>query len=257
MQDKVNSDPHTSAETTHFGYEQVPVDQKVKRVAGVFSSVAGKYDIMNDIMSLGTHRLFKRLTVELSGVRKGHQVLDLAGGTGDLTKLYSKAVGDTGTVYLTDINAEMLTVGRDRLIDAGVVGNVQYIQANGEHLPFPDNFFNCITIGYGIRNFTDKEAAMKELYRVLKPGGRFLILEFSKPNNELLSKAYDVYSSLWPKIGKTLVGDADSYQYLVESIKMHPDQETLKGMMTDAGFDKVEYHNLLSGISAIHRGLKY
>jgi len=257
MQDNVSSDPQTSAETTHFGYEQVPVDQKVKRVAGVFSSVAGKYDIMNDIMSLGTHRLFKRLTVELSGVRKGHQVLDLAGGTGDLTRLYSKAVGDTGTVFLTDINAEMLSVGRDRLIDAGVVGNVKYIQANGECLPFPDNFFNCITIGYGIRNFTNKEAAMKELYRVLKPGGRFLILEFSKPNNELLGKAYDVYSSLWPKIGKTLVGDADSYQYLVESIKMHPDQETLKAMMTEAGFDKVEYHNLLSGISAIHRGLKY
>jgi len=251
MQDK------GASETTHFGYEQVPVEQKEKRVAGVFSSVASKYDIMNDIMSLGTHRLFKRMTVELSGVRKGHKILDLAGGTGDLTKIFSRTVGDAGAVYLTDINAEMLKVGRDRLFDAGVAGNIEYIQANGESLPFPDNFFDCITIGYGIRNFTNKEAAMIELYRVLKPGGRFLILEFSKPTNEFLGKAYDVYSSLWPKIGKTLVGDADSYQYLVESIKMHPDQETLKGMMVAAGFEKVDYHNLLSGISAIHRGFKF
>ena len=244
-------------ETTHFGFEQVPVDQKEKRVAGVFSSVASKYDIMNDVMSMGSHRLFKRFTVELSGVRKGHRVLDLAGGTGDLTKLFSKIVADTGTVFLTDINDAMLRVGRDRLIDEGIVGNVEYIQANGEQLPFPDNFFNCITIGYGIRNFTNKDKALVELYRVLKPGGRLLILEFSTAQNPILKKAYDIYSSFWPKIGDALVGDSDSYQYLVESIRVHPDQDTLKEMMTQAGFDKVEYHNLLSGISAIHRGIKF
>ena len=249
--------PKTEKKTTHFGFEQVPTGQKEKRVAGVFSSVAGKYDIMNDIMSLGTHRIFKRFTVELSGVRKGHTVLDLAGGTGDFTKLFSKIVGDSGKAYLTDINDAMLRVGRDRLIDAGIVGNVEYIQANGEQLPYPDNFFNCITIGYGIRNFTNKEKALVELYRVLKPGGRFLILEFSTPNNPMLSKVYDMYSSLWPTIGDKLVGDSASYKYLIESIKMHPDQDTLKGMMSDAGFDKVEYHNLMGGISAIHRGIKY
>ena len=254
---KTSSPSHQKQQTTHFGFEQVPLDQKEKRVAGVFSSVANKYDLMNDIMSLGSHRLFKRFTVELSGVRRGHIVLDLAGGTGDLTKLFSRIVGDSGMVYLTDINADMLSVGRDRLTDAGIVRNVQYIQANGEYLPYPDSFFDCITIGYGIRNFTNKENALVELYRVLKPGGRFLILEFSTPNNPLLGKAYDAYSKLWPTIGKTLVGDAASYRYLVESIKMHPDQETLRAMMLAAGFDKVEYHNLLGGISAIHRGLKF
>lgn len=245
-----------SNETTHFGYSQVPVQEKHKLVAGVFHSVAAKYDMMNDLMSLGTHRIFKRFLIELSGARPGQRILDLAAGTGDISKLFSRIVGPQGLVVLTDINDSMLRVGRDRLLDKGTAGNVQYAQANGETLPFADDYFDCTTIGYGIRNFTNKEKALVELKRILKPGGRLLILEFSKPQSGLLSKAYDAYSSLWPKVGQAVAGDADSYQYLNESIRMHPDQETFKKMMEEAGFERVEYYNLLGGISAIHRGFK-
>lgn len=248
--------PSVDQKTTHFGYKQVPVEEKEQHVAGVFHSVAAKYDVMNDIMSLGTHRIFKRFLIELSGARKGHKILDLAGGTGDIAKLFSKVIGQEGEIMLTDINDSMLVVGRDRLLDAGIAGNVNYVQGNGEKLPYPDDYFDCVTIGYGIRNFTDKQKALCELYRVIKPGGRLLILEFSKPQNELVSKAYDVYSSMWPTVGRVIANDAESYQYLNESIRMHPDQETLKAMMETAGFERVDYYNLLGGVSAIHRGFK-
>lgn len=246
-----------SGATTHFGYKQVPVESKHKHVAGVFHSVASKYDMMNDLMSLGTHRVLKRYLLELSSVRKGQQVLDLAGGTGDITKLLSKNVGPSGRVMLCDINDSMLSVGRDRLLDDGFAGNIHYVQANGEVLPFEDGFFDCVTIGYGIRNFTNKPKALVELLRVLRPGGRLLILEFSKPQSEFVSKAYDIYAKSWPIVGKLVAGDSDSYQYLNESIRMHPDQATFKQMMEDAGFEQVEYFNLLGGVSAIHRGFKF
>jgi len=241
--------------TTHFGYQEVPLSEKVKKVAGVFSSVAPKYDLMNDVISLGTHRVFKRMAMALSGVRAGHKVLDLAGGTGDFTKLFSPIVGSTGRIYLSDINYAMLEAGRERLIDDGIVGNVDIVQANGEFLPFPEDYFDCLTIGYGIRNFTNKPDALKEAKRVLKPGGRLLILEFSKPKSGLLSKAYDIYSSAWPTIGKVLANDSDSYNYLNESIRMHPDQDEFKAMIEEADFTEVKYHNLLGGISAIHVGV--
>lgn len=244
------------AATTHFGYETVHVEEKAGKVAGVFNSVSSKYDVMNDVISLGSHRIFKRFTMELSGVRVGNVVLDLAGGTGDFTKLFSPIVGSEGTVYLSDINYSMLLEGQKRLLRDSVADNVQFVQANGECLPFGDNFFDCVTIGYGIRNFTDKPKALTDILRVLKPGGRLLILEFSKPNGPLLNKGYDLYSKLWPVAGKLLVGDGKPYQYLVESIRMHPDQETFKNMMKDAGFDRVEYFNLFSGISALHRAIK-
>lgn len=244
------------AATTHFGYETVPVDEKAGKVAGVFNSVSSKYDLMNDVISLGSHRIFKRFTVELSGVRPGSVVLDLAGGTGDFTKLFSPIVGSEGTIYLSDINYSMLLEGRKRLLNDNTVDNVQFAQANGECLPFVDNFFDCVTIGYGIRNFTDKPKALLEILRVLKPGGRLLILEFSKPTGSLLSKGYDLYSKLWPLAGKILVGDDKPYQYLVESIRMHPDQEALKKMIEDAGFERVQYYNLFGGISALHRAIK-
>lgn len=242
--------------TTHFGYQQVPVEEKVARVGQVFHSVASKYDVMNDLMSLGTHRLIKRFTVELSGIREGQRVLDLAGGTGDFSIRFSSLVGRTGQVVLADINASMLSVGRDRLTDKGITGNVNYAQVNAECLPFADNTFDCICIAYGLRNVTDKDAALRSMYRVLKPGGRAMVLEFSKPRSELLGKAYDGYSALWPIVGKLVTGDADSYRYLVESIRMHPDQETLKKMMMDAGFDDCRYHDVMGGICAIHLGFK-
>ncbi|MDB2552937.1 class I SAM-dependent methyltransferase [Gammaproteobacteria bacterium] len=245
-----------AAATTHFGYETVPVAEKQQRVGQVFRSVAQRYDVMNDLMSLGTHRLIKRFTVELSGLRKGHKVLDLAGGTGDFSLRFSPIVGAEGQVVLADINEAMLAVGRDRIIDKGAAFNVDVAQVNAECLPFADNTFDCITIAYGLRNVTNKDAALASMRRVLKPGGRVLVLEFSKPKNEIVRKGYDAFSKLWPLAGKVIVGDAASYQYLVESIRMHPDQETLLGMMQDAGLTDCKYHNLINGVSAIHVGFK-
>ncbi len=217
-----------SSDTTHFGYQQVKTADKEKRVADVFHSVAAKYDIMNDLMSFGVHRLWKCFTIEYSGVRRGQRVLDIAGGTGDLTLKFSRLVGSEGQVVLADINDSMLKVGRDKLQDRGAGANIRFVQANAEALPFPDNYFDCITIAFGLRNVTDKDAALASMARVLKPGGRLLVLEFSKPGNPLLSKFYDTYSfSLLPAMGKLVAGDADSYRYLAESIRMHPDQETL------------------------------
>jgi demethylmenaquinone methyltransferase/2-methoxy-6-polyprenyl-1,4-benzoquinol methylase len=244
-------------DTTHFGFEQVAYDDKVNKVAGVFHSVASKYDVMNDLMSFGIHRVWKRYTIEMSGVRPGHHVLDLAGGTGDLAAKFARIVGQQGSVTVADINDSMLKVGRERLTDKGIAGNVQYVQANAECLPFPDNHFDAITIAFGLRNVTDKDAALRSMYRVLKPGAPLLVLEFSKPESALLNKMYDTYSfKLLPTMGKVIADDPDSYRYLAESIRMHPDQETLKGMMSDAGFEKCEYFNLTGGIVALHRGYK-
>lgn len=238
-----------------FGHRKVAPDEKTRLVRGVFDSVADRYDLMNDLMSFGTHRLFKRMTLQMSGVRPGNRVLDLAGGTGDLATLFAPVVGDEGLVILADINAEMMRVGRDRLLDRGVNG-VSFCQADGEHLPFADGTFHCISIGFGLRNFTDKVAALAEFHRVLKPGGVLLVLEFSKPANPVVDVGYRAFQSLWPGLGRLLVGDSASYQYLVESIDTHPSQEALKLMMEDAGFISVEYHNLLTGIAAIHRGVR-
>jgi len=243
--------------TTHFGYEQVEVEKKAERVAEVFHSVAAKYDLMNDLMSAGVHRLWKRFTIEASAVRAGHKVLDIAGGTGDLSYQFARLVGPTGQVVLADINASMLKVGRDRLIDRGIAGNLQVAQADAQYLPFPDNTFDCITIAFGLRNVTDKDLALRSMLRVLKPGGRLLVLEFSKPQHSLLEKVYDTYSfKLLPFMGKVITNDADSYRYLAESIRMHPDQETLKGMMTEAGFVNTSFHNMTGGIVALHKGFK-
>ena len=251
------TDKSSSDRTTHFGYQTVRESEKAAKVAEVFHSVAAKYDLMNDLMSAGIHRIWKRFTIELSGVRPGNRVLDIAGGTGDLTRKFSSLVGPTGEVVLADINASMLRVGRDRLLDKGVAGNVRFVQADAEKLPFPDNYFDCITIAFGLRNVTHKEDAIASMLRVLKPGGRLLVLEFSKPENELLSKAYDQYSfTMLPLIGRMVTGDPESYRYLAESIRMHPDQETLKGMMETAGFARVTYHNMTGGIVALHRGIK-
>lgn len=242
---------------THFGYQQVKTEDKVNHVADVFHSVASKYDIMNDLMSMGIHRIWKRFTIELSGVRKGHKVLDLAGGTGDLTMKFSDIVGPEGSVVLADINDSMLKVGRDRLMDKGYTSNIEVVQANAEALPFPDNHFNCVTIAFGLRNVTDKDKALRSITRVLKPGGKLLVLEFSKPENPLLTKAYDLYSfTALPAMGKLIAGDSESYKYLAESIRMHPDQETLKGMMENAGLVNCRFHNMTGGIVALHTGVK-
>ncbi|WP_257286075.1 bifunctional demethylmenaquinone methyltransferase/2-methoxy-6-polyprenyl-1,4-benzoquinol methylase UbiE [Endozoicomonas sp. SESOKO1] len=243
--------------TTHFGYRDVPESEKAGLVAGVFHSVASSYDVMNDLMSMGIHRLWKRFTIELSAARPGHVVLDIAGGTGDLARQFSRIVGERGRVVLADINESMLRVGRDRLTDQGIVGNMAFVQANAECLPFPDNTFDCITISFGLRNVTDKDAALRSMCRVLKPGGRLLVLEFSKTNNPLLTRAYDAYSfSLLPMMGKLVAGDSESYRYLAESIRMHPDQEALEGMMKAAGFVNTAYHNMTGGIVALHKGVK-
>jgi demethylmenaquinone methyltransferase/2-methoxy-6-polyprenyl-1,4-benzoquinol methylase len=243
--------------TTHFGYKTVNVEEKAGKVAEVFHSVAGKYDLMNDLMSGGVHRLWKRMTIEMSGVRRGNSVLDIAGGTGDLTAKFSRIIGPEGTVVLADINDSMLKVGRDRLMDRGMVTNIKFSQADAQYLPFPDNTFDVITIAFGLRNVTDKDLALRSMLRVLKPGGRLLVLEFSKPGNPLLSKVYDTYSfSILPKLGKLFASDADSYQYLAESIRMHPDQETLQSMMDSAGFANTDFHNMTGGIVALHRGVK-
>ncbi|MEQ8409300.1 MAG: class I SAM-dependent methyltransferase [Gammaproteobacteria bacterium] len=250
------SDSREDESTTHFGYQQVPVAEKVERVGQVFRSVASRYDLMNDIMSLGSHRLVKRYTVELTAIRNGQTVLDLAGGTGDFSIRFSPLVGPTGKVVLADINEAMLQVGRDRLIDLGINDNIEVVQVNAEELPFADNSFDCICIAYGLRNVTDKDAALASMNRVLKPGGRVVILEFSKPRNALVGRAYDAYSKLWPIAGQMVVGDSQSYQYLVESIRMHPDQETLLGMMENAGLSNCRYHDVMNGVCAIHVGFK-
>jgi demethylmenaquinone methyltransferase/2-methoxy-6-polyprenyl-1,4-benzoquinol methylase len=244
-----------SENTTHFGFKTVAESEKAHKVGEVFHSVASRYDLMNDVMSAGLHRLWKRFTIESSGVLPGNRVLDIAGGSGDLSRLFAKKVGKLGKVILTDINASMLSVGRDRMLDEGLA--VPAAQCDAEKLPFPDNYFDCVSVAFGLRNMTHKDLALKEMLRVLKPGGRLLVLEFShvwKP----LQPAYDAYSfKLLPVMGKLLASDADSYRYLAESIRMHPDQETLKQMMLDAGFDKVDYHNLTAGVVAMHKGVKY
>lgn len=245
-------------ETTHFGYQTVAKDAKKALVTGVFDSVAQKYDVMNDVMSFGIHRLWKRQTIDSSAVRKGQTVLDLAGGTGDLAAKFSRIVGPEGKVVLADINDSMLKVGRDKLRDMGIVGNVEYVQANAEELPFADNHFDLITIAFGLRNVTDKDKALRSMLRVLKPGGRLLVLEFSRPQHDLLNTLYDFYSfNVLPQMGGLIANDKDSYQYLAESIRMHPDQETLKAMMSEAGFEQVTYQNMTGGIVALHRGFKF
>ena len=242
---------------THFGYKEVDKDAKAGLVAGVFHSVASRYDLMNDIMSAGIHRLWKRFTIELSGVRAGHSVLDIAGGTGDLAAKFAEIVGAEGLVVLADINDSMLNVGRDKLIDKGVLEGLTFAQADAQYLPFADNSFDCITIAFGLRNVTDKSLALSSMLRVLKPGGRLLVLEFSKPTNPLLGKVYDAYSfNVLPRLGQLIAGDAESYQYLAESIRVHPDQETLKDVMSDSGFEQCEFFNMTGGIVALHRGLK-
>lgn len=244
-------------DTTHFGYKDVDKNAKAGLVANVFNSVAASYDLMNDLMSVGIHRLWKRFTIELSGVRRGNAVLDIAGGTGDLAAKFAEIVGPEGRVVLADINDAMLEVGRDKLLDEGRIGNIEFVQADAQFLPFPDDSFDCITIAFGLRNVTDKDLALRSMLRVLKPGGRLLVLEFSKPESELLSKAYDTYSfRVLPVMGQLVANDSESYQYLAESIRMHPDQDTLRDMMEDAGFTQCEFHNMTGGIVALHRGVK-
>jgi demethylmenaquinone methyltransferase / 2-methoxy-6-polyprenyl-1,4-benzoquinol methylase len=240
--------------TTHFGFQTVDESEKARKVGAVFHSVARKYDLMNDVMSFGMHRGWKRFAVEVSGVKAGSKVLDIAGGSGDLSRLFAKKVGPTGEVLLTDINASMLAVGRDRLIDDGVA--VPALQCDAEKLPFPDQTFDCVMVAFGLRNMTHKELALAEMQRVLKTGGRLLVLEFSQIWKPLAS-VYDTYSfKLLPLMGKLFAKDADSYQYLAESIRMHPDQETLKQMLQDAGFSKVDYYNLAAGAVALHKAWK-
>jgi demethylmenaquinone methyltransferase/2-methoxy-6-polyprenyl-1,4-benzoquinol methylase len=239
---------------THFGFETVPENEKARRVRGVFSSVADKYDLMNDLMSAGLHRLWKAFTIQVAGARTGERVLDIAGGTGDLASAFRKAVGPTGEVWLTDINNAMLTRGRDRLLDEGRLGPAA--QCDAEKLPFPDNHFDIVTVAFGLRNMTHKDKALAEMRRVLRPGGRLLVLEFSKVW-EPLAPAYDFYSfKVLPWLGQKVADDPDSYRYLAESIRMHPDQQTLKGMMEQAGLARVDYFNLTAGVVALHRGYK-
>jgi demethylmenaquinone methyltransferase / 2-methoxy-6-polyprenyl-1,4-benzoquinol methylase len=240
--------------TTHFGFETVEEKDKAKRVAEVFTSVASKYDIMNDLMSAGLHRVWKNFTIQISGVRAGERVLDVAGGSADLSRKFAKRVGSTGQVWLTDINNAMLRVGRDRMIDDGLA--MPAAQCDAEHLPFPDNYFDCVSIAFGLRNVTHKDVALAEMRRVLKPGGRLLVLEFSKVWKPLQA-IYDAYSfKLLPKMGEIIAKDGDSYRYLAESIRMHPSQEELKQMMEQAGLSRVEYFNLNAGVVALHRGYK-
>ena len=240
--------------TTHFGYQQVPEDEKARRVGDVFKSVAPSYDVMNDLMSLGLHRAWKRFALELSGVRAGSRVLDVASGSGDLARAFAKRAGPTGQVWMTDINAAMLAVGRDKMIDAGICPPLALCDA--EKLPFPDDSFDCVSVAFGLRNMTHKDRALAEMTRVARPGGRVLVLEFSRPWKPL-ERAYDAYSfSILPALGKYIAKDEAAYRYLAESIRMHPDQETLKSMMQAAGLAKVEYFNLAAGVVALHRGYK-
>ena len=245
----------TDQTTTHFGFEKIAEAEKAQRVAEVFTSVAGRYDLMNDLMSGGLHRLWKSFTIDRSGVREGSRVLDIAGGTGDLAQAFARKVGNTGQVWLTDINNAMLVNGRDRLCDKGFL--VPVAQCDAEKLPFPDDYFDCVTVAFGLRNMTHKDLALAEMRRVLRPGGQLLVLEFSqvwKP----LAPAYDFYSfKVIPRIGELITHDSASYRYLAESIRVHPDQETLKGLMEQAGLEKVEYFNLSLGVVALHRGFKF
>ena len=244
--------------TTHFGFKQVPVEEKVAMVRNVFDSVASQYDVMNDLMSFGIHRIWKRIAVQLANIREGDNVLDLAGGTGDLTTLFEKRVGPKGQVVLADINAAMLRTGSDRLINRGLTGNIRYAQVNAECLPFADNTFDCVCIAFGLRNVTDKNAALRSMYRVLKPGGRVIVLEFSHPIDPVTEKLYDFYSfNILPKIGGVVAKDEESYRYLAESIRMHPKQDELKRMMEEAGLERCEYFNMTQGIVAVHRGYKF
>ncbi|HET9702030.1 MAG TPA: bifunctional demethylmenaquinone methyltransferase/2-methoxy-6-polyprenyl-1,4-benzoquinol methylase UbiE [Burkholderiales bacterium] len=243
------------SKTTHFGYREVPEQEKSRHVADVFHSVAGRYDLMNDLMSAGLHRLWKRFTVEASGVRPGDRVLDIAGGTGDLALTFRQRMGGNGEVWLTDINRSMLEVGRDRLLDAGV--RLPTAQCDAERLPFPASHFDCVTVAFGLRNMTRKEAALAEMLRVLRPGGRLLVLEFSRVWKPL-EPLYDAYSfKVLPLLGKLVARDSDSYRYLAESIRVHPSQEELKRMMEDTGFRRVEFFNLAAGVVALHKGYKF
>ncbi len=243
-------------QTTHFGFQQVPIEEKASRVDAVFDSVADRYDLMNDLMSCGIHRLWKHFTVDIAGVRAGERVLDVAGGTGDLTLAFAERVGSQGMVVAADLNASMIAVGRDRSINSGHVDNVSYVQCDAQHLPFPNDYFHCITIAFGLRNVTHIDWALSSMFRVLRPGGRLLILEFSRPA-PFLRPAYDLYSfKVLPRLGSLVVNDAESYRYLAESIRMHPDQETLKTMMEAAHFKRCSYFNLTGGITALHRGYK-
>ncbi len=242
---------------TDFGYKKVATEDKASLVSKIFYSVAGNYDLMNDLMSFGMHRLWKRYAINLSGTKKGQSVLDVACGTGDLSKLFHQRVGKDGTVLMVDINSAMLHEGRDRLIDAGIISGIEYVQANAEILPFADNSFDCVNVAFGLRNMTDKQKAINSMFAKLRYGGCLIILEFSKVDQAKLASIYDAYSfNIIPKIGKFIAKDEASYKYLVESIRMHPDQETLKTMIESAGFAKVEYFNLMGGIVAIHRAYK-
>lgn len=248
----------TDDKTTHFGYQKVPLAEKAGKVRQVFDSVADKYDVMNDVMSLGIHRLWKRFTLELTGLKPGQRALDLAAGTGDLAAKLAEQVGAKGEVVASDINGAMLGNGRDRLMDMGVVGNVEFVQADAQQLPFPDNYFDCVTMAFGLRNVTDKDQALRAIYGCLKPGGRLLVLEFSQPVAPGLKPLYDAYSfQLLPLMGKLIANDADSYRYLAESIRMHPGQQELRGMMEAAGFERCDFHNMSGGIVALHRGYKF
>ncbi len=246
-------------ETTDFGYEEIPASEKQQRVGSVFTSVADNYDLMNDVMSLGIHRLWKRFTLEMCGLRPGHRVLDLAGGTGDLALRQAQIVGDEGQVILADINADMLARGRDRVIDAGLMNRIETVQCNAEILPFADNHFDCITIAFGLRNVTERGRALASMRSVLKPGGRLCVLEFSKPLYQPLEKLYDFYSfSMLPRMGRLIADDSDSYRYLAESIRRFPSQQELRQiMLEEGGFDEVEVHNMSGGIVALHRAFKY
>ena len=257
MNEEAAQASHRDGDTTDFGFTRVDREAKAGMVRGVFDSVASRYDLMNDLMSGGVHRLWKRFTIELSAARAGQTILDIAGGTGDLAARFSKLVGPEGKVILADINAAMLEVGRDRLIDKGAIGNIEVVQADAQSLPFEDNSIDCITIAFGLRNVTDKDMALRSMLRVLRPGGRLLVLEFSTPVSPLLGKIYDQYSfQILPAMGRLIAQDADSYRYLAESIRKHPDQETLLGMMEEAGFMECRYHNMTGGIVAVHQGFK-
>lgn len=242
---------------THFGYQRVPVQEKARRVANVFNSVADKYDVMNDLMSLGVHRLWKRFAIGMTGVGPGQRVLDVASGTGDLARAMAQRVGESGEVVMTDINAAMLARGRARLTDEGIVGNVRHVLADAQRLPFPDNYFDCVTMGFGLRNVTNIPLALASMHSVLRPGGRLIVLEFSRPALPGLKPLYDAYSfQVLPRLGKLIAGDAESYRYLAESIRMHPGQERLRTLIRDAGFAQCDYYNLSGGIVALHRGYK-